>query len=191
MDLNALREKMVPNHVGILRRMLSLNELPEPVVLRYFAIKKVMDKIDGFLSPSDLLRIALDCGLNLDTMRFEKPKETVKTVVKEVVKEVVKVIQPEPTVVVDDLGDDTASEDISMEDTVLMEDDEPEPEPEPRQDIDIAGAIAKGTTVTAFYDGDVVSGVIQNSRKEDGIIIYSVDIEDEVVDFGEDEIEEG
>ena len=67
-----LQDKMGQAHRDMLRRMLGVNELPLAVLKRYFSLKKSLDKIDGFLSPSDLLRIALDCGFNPETGRFEK-----------------------------------------------------------------------------------------------------------------------
>lgn len=69
----ALSDKMVPMHLDMYKAMLGLNELPIPLLKRYFAIKKLLDRVDGFLSICDLVRIALDCDFNLDTMRFDDP----------------------------------------------------------------------------------------------------------------------
>jgi len=70
MDINELRDKMSQMHSDMLKRMLGLNELPEFLLKRYFALKRLTDKVDAPMSPMDLVRIALDCGLNLETMRF-------------------------------------------------------------------------------------------------------------------------
>ena len=69
-ELNDLRDKVNTQHNSTLRTMLGLNELPEFLVKRYFAVKRPLDKIDGRLTSCDLLRIAMDCGLNLETLKF-------------------------------------------------------------------------------------------------------------------------
>ena len=68
--------EMKENDREILRRMLSLNELPDFLEERYFDIKKMTDKVDGRLTAVDLARIALDCGFNPKTMLFERPGDT-------------------------------------------------------------------------------------------------------------------
>ena len=68
--------EMKENDKEILRRMLSLNELPDFIEERYFDIKKMTDKVDGRLTAVDLARIALDCGFNPKTMLFDRPGDT-------------------------------------------------------------------------------------------------------------------
>ena len=69
-QLEEMRSKVDETHSALLIRMLGVNELPEIVLERYFVIKGIMDKVDGFIGPEGLLRIAMDVGLNLETMRF-------------------------------------------------------------------------------------------------------------------------
>ncbi len=90
-SLTDLRDKIGQSHSDMLKRMLGLNELPEPLLLRYFLIKKLLDKIDGFISPGDLVRIALDCGFNPETMRFEETMKPVETIEKSVDTELEKI----------------------------------------------------------------------------------------------------
>ena len=52
-------------------RMLGITELPDFLLLAYFRVKKLVDKVDGVMSPCDLARIAMDCGFDPDTMNFD------------------------------------------------------------------------------------------------------------------------
>lgn len=70
MDLLDMQHKINPSHDGMFRRMLGVNETPEPVLRRYFAVKKYLDKIDSPVPPTELLRIAIDVGFDLDSGRF-------------------------------------------------------------------------------------------------------------------------
>lgn len=76
-----LQDKMSQAHRDNYKRMLGLNELPLPLLKRYFLLKKLYDKIDGFLSVGDMVRIALDVGFNPETMRFDitTPMMTITT----------------------------------------------------------------------------------------------------------------
>ncbi len=69
-----LMDKMGQAHRDMLRRMLGVNEIPLLVLKRYFSIKKPLDKVDGFFSICDLLRIAMDCGFNPETGLFGELK---------------------------------------------------------------------------------------------------------------------
>lgn len=69
-DLTEMREKIDDMHSGMLKAMLRLNELPAALLKRYFVIKKLLDRVDGRLTPADLVRIAMDVGLNPETLRF-------------------------------------------------------------------------------------------------------------------------
>ncbi len=71
-DLTELREKIGDMHSNMFKAMLRLNELPEPLLKRYFVIKAMLDRVDGRLSAADLIRIALDVGLNPETVKFEE-----------------------------------------------------------------------------------------------------------------------
>ena len=99
-----MREKIGEMHSDMFKAMLGLNELPEPLLKQYFVIKKLLDKIDGRLSAADLIRIAMDVGLNPETVRFETKV----------------------------LG--TNEQGFVVEREVASADPEPEPEPEPETD---------------------------------------------------------
>ena len=65
-------EKISQVYADLFRRMCGIKgELPDSLLKRYFQIKKLSDKIDGRLSSCDLARIALECGFDPDTMKFE------------------------------------------------------------------------------------------------------------------------
>jgi hypothetical protein len=81
MDYEDMKHKIVPMHWDMFRRMLGVNEVPEPVMVRYFQIKKIIDKLSAPLSVMDLLRMAMDVGFNLETGLFdteEKPAQPEK-----------------------------------------------------------------------------------------------------------------
>ena len=60
-------------------RMLGITELPDFLLLAYFRVKKLVDKVDGVMSPCDLARIAMDCGFDPEIMQFEKQDKTIRT----------------------------------------------------------------------------------------------------------------
>jgi hypothetical protein len=70
MELEDMRHKIIPMHRDALRRMLSVNEVPEPVLVRYFTLKQHLDKVSASISTMDLLRMAEDVGFNLETGKF-------------------------------------------------------------------------------------------------------------------------
>ena len=66
-----LNEKIGIVHREMYQRMLGITELPDFLLLAYFRTKKLVDKVDGVMSPCDLARIAMDCGFDPETMRFD------------------------------------------------------------------------------------------------------------------------
>lgn len=70
-ELNDLRDRVGTVYSNMLRGMLKVSEIPEAVLVRFFVIKKVIDKIDGRLHEGDLLRIAMDVGFNPETGLFD------------------------------------------------------------------------------------------------------------------------
>ncbi len=162
MDLTELQQKVDVTHYQLYRRMLGLNELPLPLLQRYFEIKKLLDKVDGPMSPCDLVRIALDVGFNSETMRFETLKLT-------------KPVETE---------DDPVNMDPPQVEEIEKNDNaEPDPPKEPAD----AEPLTVGTTVKVLSDGEYHEGTI-NGVNEDGT--YSVETEDDVLnDIDRDEIE--
>lgn len=65
-----LQEKINRTTIERFQRMLGIVELPDFLLLAYFRVKKLVDKVDGVMSPCDLARIAMDCGFDPDTMCF-------------------------------------------------------------------------------------------------------------------------
>lgn len=54
MDTELYQEKMNKNHRECLCRMLNVKQLPDEVLARYDEIKRLVDRVDAFLSPADL-----------------------------------------------------------------------------------------------------------------------------------------
>lgn len=57
------QEKMDPTHRMYLCRMLSVKVLPEDLLERYAQVKRLVDRIDGHLTPGDLAMIIISAGL--------------------------------------------------------------------------------------------------------------------------------
>jgi len=74
-----LNEKIGIVHKEMFQRMLGITELPDFLLLAYFRVKKLVDKVDGVMSPCDLARIAMDCGFDPEIMQFEKQDKTIRT----------------------------------------------------------------------------------------------------------------
>ena len=66
-----LQDKMDRTHLGMFRRMLGVQELPCSLIDSYYDHKKLLDKLDGFLSAGDLASMAIRSGFNVKLMRFE------------------------------------------------------------------------------------------------------------------------
>jgi len=62
MNMEDFQEKMDPNHRTYLCRMLGLKELPDFLLVRYVQLKRMVDRIDAFLTPTDLAIIAIMAG---------------------------------------------------------------------------------------------------------------------------------
>ena len=208
-----LQDKMSENHRNALRSMLGLNELPLPLLKRYFLLKKLYDKIDAFVSVADLVRIALDVGFNPETMRFEKPKwyvaetqlgkpgegitqeqaeDLVMTTVESFKKNVLtEPDKPEPTNEVAEMKETVEAETETVESLdEIPPVEEPEPEPD-KEDSD--EPLSLGASVEVLQNGEIVKGVINGSKPGDGDtgIIYSVELDDsEVIEASEDEVQE-
>jgi len=193
MTLDEMRIRIAPMHNDMLRRMLGVNELPEPLLRRYFGIKRIIDKVDGALSTSDLLRLALDCGLNIDTLRFEDEKP-VEKIIEKPVERVPSLIAVNEKLRQEDTDDpyevpevNDPYEDYDL-DEALEPDDEPDvlPEAEPvKKEV-----LAIGQPVEVFHDGDIVRGLINGSKEEYGETVYSVELEDEIIEVPEKDVQE-
>lgn len=168
-----MRDRMNPMHNDMLRKMLGLNELPEFLLKRYFAIKKLTDKVDAPFTPMDLLRMALDCGLNLETRKFNNGDQ-MHTFSAE---DVGSVAEPEPEV-----PEKEPEQEVIEEPAKVVSESEPEPEPEEDKPI------RNGQEVNAFTeDGEIVRGHINGHKKIDGKMYYTVLTDDGGV-LGEKEV---
>jgi len=177
MELVDLRDKIQAMHSDMFKTMLGLNELPQPLLERYFLVKKLLDKVDGSLAPCDLIRIALDCGFNPESMRFEACEVTVTGNM------TVDIDEPEEE-------DDNDMADAVHEATAEAADDviadmEEEGTAEEKEKFPI------GRSVSGYDDdGEVISGVVNSSKVVNGERIYAVDTGDgETTEISEDEIE--
>jgi hypothetical protein len=168
--------------------MLAVNEVPEPVMAKYFLYKKYLDKVSAQIKTLDLLRIAMDCGFDLDTGKFragltgvsQSPtlnamKEAMKTLGEEALDEIIEDPNPAPTSV------------INAEDFV-----------ESRKDVDPNADTAmeheqrkEGDEVSFWFDGKLVHGSIKNPLPEpdEKDATYKVEADGENFEITEDEFE--
>ena len=64
MNMVDFQEKMDPTHRIYLCRMLNVKELPEDLLERYAQVKRLVDRIDGHLTPGALAMIIISLGAN-------------------------------------------------------------------------------------------------------------------------------
>jgi hypothetical protein len=176
MELLKMQENIVPMHRDMYRMMLGVNEVPEAVLRQYFRVKKCLDRIDGRLSPSDLLRIAMDVGFNPETRRFEVEKPIVVSTV------------DEPVNTLD------LTKELKDEDNYVAETPKQTEVYEPTEN-DIAKTfeedlIDDGLEVRVFVDGDIKSGTVVSGEVINGLAHYKVEVDGEIHDLTEDEVEE-
>ncbi len=68
-----MNEKISEMHKAMFQRMLGIKgDLPDFLLKKYFSMKKLIDKVDGPLSPFDLASMAVSCGFDTETMAFVK-----------------------------------------------------------------------------------------------------------------------
>lgn len=64
MDMVDFQEKMDPTHRMYLCRMLNVKNLSEDLLERYAQVKRLVDRIDGHLTPGDLAMIIMSVRFN-------------------------------------------------------------------------------------------------------------------------------
>jgi hypothetical protein len=64
------QEKMERNHRACYCQMLKMKVLPGCLLEQYDRVKRLADRVDGFLSPGELALIAINAGFNPDTGKF-------------------------------------------------------------------------------------------------------------------------
>lgn len=74
------QEKMDQAHRSLLCRMLNVKNLPEDLLLRYAQVKRLVDRIDGHLTPGDLAMIIISVGVNPDLQPTKIPPELLNDV---------------------------------------------------------------------------------------------------------------
>ena len=182
MDYDDMLHKIVPGHSDALRRMLAVNEVPEIVLIRYFAVKKYLDKICGDIRAIDLLRMAMDCGFNLETGKFRtKLEETYD------VQERPRMAEPEATQetvdeIIEEANLETADEETGVD---------PNAETAVEEVIESNTPIENGTQVTFYLEGDPNTATIKDHKISEGTgeLTYMVEFEGETVEISEDDIE--
>jgi hypothetical protein len=211
MDYEDMVHKMVPMHLDYYRRMLGVNEVPEPVMLRYFSLKKYTDKLSAPLSVMDLLRIAMDVGFNLETGKFAEP-EIRHCITRPILgreleginsdeAEVTVIGKPMSSAAVQDFVDEIIEdEDVGDINEVLdklvggedaLDSEETGIDPNEKTALAVNIPIENDTEVSFYLDGDVVKGIVKGSSAEGATdeITYKVEVDGEVVEISEDDIE--
>jgi hypothetical protein len=168
-----LNEKLSPVAKEMYQRMLGIVELPDFLLLEYFNVKKLIDKVDGVLSPFDLVQIALRCGFDVETMTFQR----------------ITAIAPEMQAKIDELDVQPPTmpqvETDPADAPVVEETPEPKakkPAPEP-----VTG-LSMGQEVEIFLDDEIVKGVIVGLPKK-GSDVYDVESGGKVYKMPEMEID--
>ena len=194
MDVNDMQDKMAPPHRDILRRMLGVNELPEFLLKRYYAVKGLLDRVDGFLSPCDLLRIAMDCGLNLETKKFNNGDQNTfttsdgakisfsassKNIDEEAAVNVELKPEPDKPATDKDKQLNALKEKVAAKEAVELEPEIEDEVHEEEMETDTENIpIADGTVVKVFYEGETEKGIILSSSKlENGESYYEVKLD--------------
>jgi hypothetical protein len=196
MDYEDMIHKMNPMHLGYLRRMLGVNEVPEPVMLRYFSLKKYTDKLSAPISVMDLLRIAMDVGFNLETGKFSSKDPTCEVAkvniefvgTEEAVEAAKEEIEeperprPEPETV------EITPEDVDNEVLDALVSD---PNEETVNDFAVQPVRKDGDKVTVYMEGDPKQGIIRGHLPKGATeeVTYKVEIGDEVIEISEEDIE--
>jgi hypothetical protein len=181
MTYEDMKHKMGETNWEYLRRMLKVSDVPEPVMVRYFQYKRYLDPIGGRITVMDLLRIAMDCGFDLETGRF--PAEEVE-------------------ISADDVGDleDVLGEEanpVGLTMNVIEADDfvESRKDVDPNAETTLAFEVEpkrkEGDPVTFYLDGSPVQGVIKGHLPKGATeeVTYKVDYEGETLEIDEDDIE--
>jgi hypothetical protein len=68
-----LSEKINTIDRELLQRMIGTKDIPIHVLTEYFRVKKLVDKIDARINPSQLAEIVLRCGFDTENMNFNAP----------------------------------------------------------------------------------------------------------------------
>jgi len=164
-----LIDKIQRTHGDMFRRMLDVEVIPEKVLVKYFELKKMTDKVDGRLTAGDLAKIAIAAGFDPETMSFPGSEDLSK-------------------------GDDEVVEEAIIEEPALecLDKDKPTaPADKPTGAADKPTApLTPGTAVQVFYDGEILIGKIVGVPTDDDSN-YQIETErGDTIDAEKDDIEE-
>jgi hypothetical protein len=172
--------------------MLGVNEVPEPVMVRYFQYKKYIDKIGSHISVMDLLNMAVECGFNLETGLFQVGEfKGVPILAKTELDtaEVGEEAENTHTLDLDEAAatggtvvDETAEKRDQLEFEDVIENGPAEPKTtEPIED---------GTTVQVYMGEELQDGIVKGHEvAEGGAITYKVEIDGETHELSEDDVD--
>ena len=190
MDYFDMEQKMAPMHKEQLRVMLGVNQVPEPVMRRYFLIKKYTDKISAPLRVMDLLQMAIACGFDLETGRFDADTCGVGVKPDEEIEEVL--VEESEQIDIDEAVSSPAIEEPTQE-TIddIVEEVNPADEivnevPEPKKDD---GPIEDGERVQVLLDGDIKDGIVRGHEIGETEITYKVEVDGETHELSEDDVD--
>jgi len=181
MDYEDMKHKMIPMHSDFLRRMLAVNEIPEPVMVRYFLKKKYLDKLSAPISVMALLDMAVECGFNLETGLFQKK-----------VKVIDKVLSVEELEAMGDGAGDIIAAPASVNGEDVDLNAETKIEVEDSLDVVIGGSepIAELATVKVLVNDGLEEGIVlSHDVNEQGEITYRVKIGDTFHEINERDVE--
>jgi len=164
-----LIDKIQRTHGDMFRRMLDVEVIPEKVLVKYFELKKMTDKVDGRLTAGDLAKIAIAAGFDPETMSFPFGEDA------DVQDKVQKPLSTEKPV--DETTDETIDEDKLELASEKLEAVATKP-------------LTPGTAVQVFYDGEILIGKIVGVPTDDDSN-YQIETErGDTIDAEKDDIEE-
>ena len=172
-----MNDKIQALHRETFQRMLGIKgDLPDFLLAEYFKVKKLIDRVDGYVSPCDLAGIALHCGFDPETMTFKETE-----------------ISPEA---LEKLSDDGVGT-LTMSQTEIPPANAPANTGSPATEATEAltepikaPIIPYDTMVEILVDDVITEGKITRTQEDNGIRTYQVETEDgETYTVDEDEID--
>ena len=174
-------------------RMLGIKaheNLPDFLLVEYFRVKKLLDKVDGSVGAFGLARIAMQCGFDPDEMEFNFKAHTIKA----------KAMEFPVGFGSGASGKEDASEETLVSGTtqgppaeappeaVEVPDEEPSPIPEPLRTPE--PNYTPGQSVQIIQDDQILIGKVVGTNEKDGTYTVLCDDNEQTYEVSEDEIGE-
>jgi len=144
-----LRDRITDVDKGVLYRLIERKELPDVLVLAYLRIKKLVDKLDARLKPSDMAFVVLSAGYDPETKLFNGEVEPAKA--KEVKRKIA------PAVKKPQSPDDTVAGNVFTNGTKV--------------EVFYKGQVIKGKVVDSDIDGKNTTYYVKIANVDDPLVL--------------------